>query len=265
MPTTNHNLAKTMFRLLLRWGRSSHILSSCFTIDLNLFKIDSKILHNLANHGILSISDEETGKRVLRSCFRCEGDIFLAMEALKTLNDIRAAVVHNYERRKRNILLSRTYSFRIGQIVIHKETRRRGVVASWTWDKSDDKKQLVQCHFDLFDANEFGHGDSNSHLIPSEELQLVDDKALTRISSPKLAADFIGYNVAINRYVPHQNLAFLFPNDFAGDENDGQPEILGKVLENACSGIHMRIQELQRRLKKVLWDRCHKTLTIKNH
>lgn len=211
----SNKVSRTLFRSLLRWNRRPDVVASKFSIDTVGFGID-KILPK-----DYKVIGHEGVQAAIFHCFRnnpaTDENMDLCFSVLKSLNELSLELKERLDFRVANMADERNSkaTFKVGQIVRYKKLKYRGIVSGWIIDP-ETGTQKIEVVFDMMDVSENydGRYRIDSDYIKSEHFTLIEDRFLTRVYNPLLHSYFQGYNESINRYIPKEELLFLYPRDF---------------------------------------------------
>lgn len=236
-----NRLSRSLFRSLLKWNRQAEWINYPFVVSPALLGIEQ-----LLPSGISELEGSEGLQAAAYHCFRhhppSDANIDIAFKALKALND--HAVILKQNLKLRNSHMHRNPAFRVGQVVIHKIHRVRGVVIGWEITAT---KQLVHVLPDLSDFNAFI--DSTASLpchLDDTDLGIVSNPMLKRIHNPELDSYFSHLDPDLGQYVPREELAFLYPLNVMDQKY--QPRLHSPQAEEAAQRVLDEVCDLHSKL-----------------
>lgn len=253
-----NKISTTLFRSLLRWNRRPEVVGSKFTLVSEQYGLTTLLPPNAV------VKNAEGVQAAIYHCFRnhpaTQENIDLGFKVLRQLNDRSKQITDLINARdKRNIReIQEFVTFRVGQVVQHKELSIRGVITGWEIDENT-KSQIVAVLPDLVDSNEFAafpYLKEEIH-IDANTLQLVEDKDLHRVINNQIPVYFDGYDPIRGRYMPREGIAEWFQQDleFLNQKNEEQSHTSMaelKQLNSSLSNIQSTIVSLGNRLHGIV-------------
>lgn len=209
-------LARTLFRSMIRWSRQDVVVQSRFTLNPLNYQLNF-IDHPLENHHEV--------RSAIYSAFRNRtnnsDNIQLGFETLKHLNHLRGTLTKRMDVRKHNANEAHVSKaiFKIGESVSNTQANKgfvRGVVIGWSIE-AESAEQLINVLCDESDLNEalvLSNGFKTRQVWSASKCTSVSDNLLKRVANMDMGKYFSRYDVTINRFIPHDALAFLYPRDF---------------------------------------------------
>lgn len=238
-----NRLSRTIFRSLLRWNRSNAASRNPF-VNLQSSQLG---IDQLFPRGTIptTIKSNEEFQGILYNCFRhlpnTSEHIDIGLKAIKSLND-HNQIIRDISLQRQvhsNPIFYQHAKYKIGQVVMNKYTKVRGVVVGWDVDAARGS-QDVELLVDTLDYQEFTVHQRGSKqqrfnkMVNSENLELVEDIHLQRIHNTGINGLFYYFDTITKRYVPKPDLAYLYPNDFEGIEFQNE------LVQNASSQYAMK-------------------------
>lgn len=220
-------LQRGLFRQFLRWSRRKYVLESRFRIN----PVDFKCGDLFPPSTIIENADGFQGAlyHTFRNTPMSPKAVNEAIRILRELNDFSAQVKETHD--KRNLSCNDqtlTYAkFRVGQVVQNTTTAVRAVVIGWKINFTR-KSQTVLVISDFDDSKKLAQNilPIQPEFVAANELELVTDPTLMRIFHTDTDKYFVAFDEKHQRYIPHENLLYLYPRDF---ESIYQPEQHGPL------------------------------------
>lgn len=210
-------LQRGLFRQFLRWSRRKYVLESRFRINPADFKCEDLFPPST----IIENADGFQGAlyHTFRKTPMSPKAVNEAIRVLRELNDFSAQVKETHD--KRNLSCNDqtlTYAkFRVGQVVQNTTTAVRAVVIGWKINFTR-KSQTVLVISDFDDAKKQAQATLpiQPEYVSANELELVTDPQFMRIFHTDTDKYFVAFDEKHQRYIPHENLLYLYPRDFEG-------------------------------------------------
>jgi hemimethylated DNA binding protein len=203
-----------------------------------------------------TIQTNEDFQGIVYDCFKhlpeCSENIDIGFKVLKVLNDYNQILRDKSLQRQihSNPIFYQHAKFKVGQVVMNKYTKVRGVVTGWDVDAARGSQE-VELLVDTLDYQEFTvqRGTRFNKMVNSDNLELVEDMNLQRIHNTGLNSLFFYFDESSRRYVPKPDLVYLYPQDFEGVEfqnalieNERSQHAMKRITEGVQTlGKHMQV------------------------
>ena len=253
-------LSKSLYRFVNRWTRHTSVKNSILALDPVRFGAMPAVLKE-AGHvpGTLVTSGKEV-MSLARTIFRLPLAQDKASETINSfINELprwnaeRAVITQKYEIRLNNqkpeILAHRTYS--VGEVVSHKDTQIRHIVVGWEVENGKQYLQTLSDHLDAQNTLERGtttpagaasfdttatsidaeHTDGRLRGEPASDFEKVTNPHLLRVINETSHDYFEGFDVISGRYIPNNQLCFMFPADIKEPETGMEESIARKAQQ----------------------------------
>lgn len=202
-------LVRSLYRSFLKWTRAPHVSFSPFEIngDANLKKYlppGKIVLRNAAEVNAVV-------QHAFRNAKGSSEEIDDAFQTLRRLNEAESVILKRVNRHRMNFV-EPACSFAFGEPVEHIELGYRGVVidkeyvnGSWNVSVLVDEADSAE-HASNMMLNNIERGTADSFGV-------IKNKHLKRITNSEIHNFFKGFDVEKQRFIPRNDMAFLFPRD----------------------------------------------------
>ncbi|RYH31252.1 hypothetical protein EON65_03175, partial [archaeon] len=247
-----NRISRTFFRSYLRWNRQAIVNCVPFTLQPSYLGIEDLLPKNVTLVG------PEGVQAAIYHCFRTQEysprNTDLALNVLKKLNEMSSSMKTRLEQQKEHMvdtpIVNLANFFKLGQIVQLKKNNIRAVVVGWKYD-AKESKQMVNLVYDDYDFGEFVSSNAQMMVtVPADDLQLVTDNYLKRVHNAAIKTYFSHFDSATGRYVPLEDVAYLYPLDLEGV--DYNPLVLSEHGAVAAKRMYTDLMALQGEIQKVL-------------
>ena len=236
-------LSRSLYRSLYRWSRQPSVKEATLGIDPTLYGVPSDLLQETGFKKKDVLTSVEDMRKLMGKLFRlpltedkANEALDGALQSLPRWYNEGAVLNQRYGKRVENSQIDTLAlrSFRVGEVVMHKESQTRHVVIGW---EVEDGVQYIRTLSDHLDAQNSVLGkidkdgntvENNISSMSSEkdnvnasggincvEFELVENLALMRILNENVNDYFEGYDNMLQRYIPNSHLSYSYPLDYA--------------------------------------------------
>ncbi|MDA7464597.1 YccV family DNA-binding protein, partial [Candidatus Poseidonia alphae] len=237
-------LARSLYRSLFRWSRQACVRDAPLAMNPINYGVSSSLLEKVDFGREAVVTSAQDFRNLTRSSFRLEkseSEVNAALDSLlmnlpRLFTESEMISQRTAKRMSssspENLALR---TFRVGEVVLHKESKTRHVVTGWEIDNGVQHIHTLCDHLDQQNSAlskiEGKSGEdavqasssmsstpdnANSNgAVSHTEFEHVHNKVLMRILNESVNNFFDGYDTVLERYIPNAHLQYSFPADYS--------------------------------------------------